>query len=271
MDLYWTNVSGSSEWENVNNWFTADPGGAGNPNGAAQATSVPWTQNDATVSANLHLSSGESSSPQIGGASMTIIGDPGRVWRITGTCDIPLLSLVSPYNSSIYDGAFSGDGFSCSGSYLSCGIYGGTFSGNGFTAYQGNITAAPSREAASCSPAVTEQIFTVGIGTAMCRFTTTPLFTAVPTTVRSHFTAVIWKAEYSTARLPISRQASLSGMAGLILPAERLLLGDRCWWHLPERPDWERKPDPGFAECGGVYAPILTVTGLPDVLGTGFL
>ena len=126
--LYWTNASGNSEWENVLNWFSADPGGASNPNAAAQATSVPWTQNDGYIAYDLTLSSAESGAPIIDETNVgTTIGATDDSWSITGTCGIAGLTLKN--NGLIYEGTFSGDGFLNEDS----GIFGGIFSGNGFT------------------------------------------------------------------------------------------------------------------------------------------
>ena len=153
MTLYWQNVAGDGAWNNVLNWFvgpnvmvvgtnppdspavgdiwvdldnsnavTMWDGSAWSPGG--QATSVPWTQDDAYKDYDLSISANPGGWPTVTGVS---IGGGG--WSITGVCDISgsdyyLGDCVSFLSANIYDGTFTGCAY-----FAQSNVYGGTFLG----------------------------------------------------------------------------------------------------------------------------------------------
>ena len=143
--LYWTNASGLGEWENDANWFTSDPGGPSNPNGA-QSLAIcgtpsangtgPWTGNDIYKDYDLIRSKNEPAYPVVGVVNPAVaLGAADGSWAITGECSIDDLT----FNCPVYDGTYDGDGFTFDGDcILSNGASGGpVFAGSGYTANAG--------------------------------------------------------------------------------------------------------------------------------------
>ena len=120
--LFWrkTTSDWGNSWNNVANWFL-------DSNGAAPATSVPWTQNDAYKDYDLVLGGSENIGAYcvIGDSNNTSVkigwdGVTGSSWTITGTCYLSgIVSYAKIYDGNICDlGGFDNEGGT---------IYGGTF------------------------------------------------------------------------------------------------------------------------------------------------
>ncbi len=296
--LYWKNVSGNQAWENPGNWFT-------DAEASLPAANVPWLDGTDSTYLDYDLTSatGESSSPIMDLADASLNFGSG----VTGSADFIGLTSDAIINGGsftgngftnnnafgINDGSFTGDGFanatySCiaGGTFTGAGfinngeIVGGAYSGYGLVNSNGSISDGTFTGADLINDSLIVGGTLAGSGFVNNAIISGGTFTSPGLVNDGSISGGAFTGSGLVNSGSISggtftgpglvNSGSISGgayaqAANVACDSFPILLADIVAL---------LTPDPGFADNGGTYAPVVTVTGIPtgsDILGAGLL